>query len=70
MSWLLPERLKPPFVSIIQIFRERKDYLERYELNGGIVRYDEKSEELCICMDTYSDDINSDSWKLLSEVID
>ncbi|RIY22153.1 restriction endonuclease subunit R, partial [Bifidobacteriaceae bacterium VN002] len=51
-------------------FKVLKDYLERYELNGGIVRYDEKSEELCICMDTYSEDIKSDSWKLLSEVLD
>ncbi len=38
-------------------------------LKGGIVRYDEKSEELCICMDDYSDDIGSDSWKVLSEVL-
>ena len=46
-----------------------KDYLERYGLRGGIVRYDEKSEELCICMDDYADDIQSDSWKVLSTVI-
>lgn len=51
-------------------FKVLKDYLERYELNGGIVHYDEKSEELCICMDTYSEDIKSDSRKLLSEVLD
>lgn len=51
-------------------FAVLKDYLDRYSLKGGIVRYDEKSEELCICMDNYSDDINSDSWELLTEVIE
>ena len=40
-----------------------------YFLLGGIVRYDEKSEELCICMDSYSDDIRDDCWKVLSEVL-
>lgn len=51
-------------------FEVLKDYLTRYNLKGGIVRYDGKSEELCICMDTYSEDINSDSWKLLSEIME
>lgn len=50
-------------------FKVLKDYLERYGLKGGIVCYDDKSEELCICMDAYSDDINSDSWKILSDVL-
>ncbi len=50
-------------------FAVLKDYLDRYGLKGGIVRYDEKSEELCICMDSYSDDITSDDWKVLSEVL-
>ena len=50
-------------------FAVLKDYLERYSLNGGIVRYDEKSEELCICMDSYSEDINSDSWVVLSDIL-
>ena len=50
-------------------FAVLKDYLERYGLKGGIVRFDERSEELCICMDSYSDDINSDSWILLSDVL-
>ena len=31
-------------------FAVLKDYLDRYGLKGGIVRYDEKSEELCICI--------------------
>ena len=51
-------------------FEVLKDYLTRYNLKGGIVRYDGKSEELCICMDSYSEDINSDSWKLLSEIME
>lgn len=50
-------------------FAVLKDYLERYSLKGGIVRYDEKSEELCICMDSYSEDINSDSWVVLSDIL-
>lgn len=50
-------------------FAVLKDYLERYGLKGGIVRYDEKSEELCICMDSYSEDINSDSWVVLSHIL-
>lgn len=50
-------------------FEVLKDYLNRYGLKGGIVRYDGKSEELCICMDTYSDDINSDSWVVLSDIL-
>lgn len=51
-------------------FAVLKDYLKRYGLNGGIVHYDKKREELCICMGSYSDDIGSNDWKLLSKVID
>lgn len=50
-------------------FAVLKDYLDRYGLKGGIVRYDEKSEELCICMDIYSDDIRDDCWKVLSDIV-
>lgn len=39
------------------------------ETKGGIVRYDKKSEELCICIDNYSEDINSDSWVLLGDIL-
>jgi len=49
-------------------FAVLKDYLDRYGLKGGIVRYDEKSEELCICMDSYSDDVRDDCWKVLSDI--
>jgi len=50
-------------------FAVLRDYLDRYGLKGGIVRYDEKSEELCICMDSYSDNIRNDNWKVLSDII-
>ena len=49
-------------------FAVLKEYLDRYGLKGGIVRYDEKSEELCICMDSYSNDIRDDCWKVLSDI--
>lgn len=50
-------------------FKVLKNYLTRHELKGGIVRNDAKSDELCICMDKYSDDINSKEWLLLSDVL-
>ncbi len=46
-----------------------RNYLSRYTLRGGFVRLDKKSGELCICIDNYSDDITSDSWVLLEDVI-
>ncbi len=49
-------------------FDELKRYLTKYNLKGGFVRFDKKSEELCICMNNYSDDIHSSDWKLLSEI--
>lgn len=50
-------------------FSVLKEYLERYGLKGGIVRYDEKSEELCICMESYSEDIKNDNWAVLSNIL-
>jgi type III restriction enzyme len=44
-------------------------YITQNNLKGGFVRKDEKSRELCICTGEYSNDINSDKWRLLSEVI-
>lgn len=46
-----------------------KKYLTKYSLSGGIVRQDKQSSELCICTETYSDDIKSDSWVLLSDIM-
>lgn len=50
-------------------FKILKDYLTEHELKGGIVRKDATTDELCICMDIYSDDINSDNWQLLNDVL-
>ncbi len=50
-------------------FAVLKNYTSKYNLFGGIVRQDKQSSELCICTDTYSDDIKSDSWSLLSDVL-
>jgi type III restriction enzyme len=47
-----------------------KEYLNKYGLKGGFVRYDKQSEELCICTDNYNDDIHSDDWKILREVFE
>ena len=46
-----------------------RDYLIRHGLHGGIVRMDKQSQKLCICMDEYNEDIKSDSWELLKDVL-
>ena len=51
-------------------FEVLRAYIDKYELQGGFVRYDKQSEELCICIDDYSDDIHSNAWRLLCEVFD
>lgn len=43
-------------------------YLKKYGLKGGLVRQDKLSYELCICTETFSKDIQSDAWQLLSEI--
>lgn len=50
-------------------FEILKRYLNKYRLKGGIVRQDKQSFELCICTDQYTEDIKSNAWKVLSEVI-
>lgn len=52
-----------------QKFNVLKGYCTKYGKQGGIVRYDKQSMQLCICTDTYNDDIHNDSWQLLSEVL-
>lgn len=57
----------------IDIFSSKKfevlqSYLKKRAIKGGFVRYDKQSEELCICTENYSDDIHSDSWKILKDV--
>ena len=51
-------------------FKVLKDYLTEHGLKGGIVRNDATTDELCICMDTYSEDINSNNWVVLSSVLE
>ena len=46
-----------------------KAYLDKNHLNGGFVRNDNKSDELCICTNIYSDDINGNDWILLSKLL-
>lgn len=46
-----------------------KAYLDEHGLKGGIVRNDATTDELCICMEHYSDDISSDDWAILSDVL-
>ena len=50
-------------------FEVLKAYLQKQKLKGGFVRKDKQSQELCICTEHYSDDIQSKDWKLLREVI-
>lgn len=50
-------------------FEVLKNYLEKYGLHGGFVREDKQSQELCICMDEYGEDIKSEWWNLLSDII-
>lgn len=46
-----------------------KEYLTEHGLKGGIVRNYDITDELCICMDHYSDDIQSDDWQVLESVL-
>jgi len=50
-------------------FTVLKTYCGKYGKQGGIVRYDKKSMRLCICTDVYSDNVNDENWKLLSEML-
>lgn len=49
-------------------FDALKKYLSKHGLKGGFVRYDKQSEELCICVDNYNEDIHSDSWIILKDL--
>ena len=57
----------------IDIFSSKKfevlqSYLKKHAIKGGFVRYDKQSEELCICTENYSDDINSSNWQIITNV--
>ena len=45
-----------------------KNYLAEHGLKGGIVRNDATTDELCICMEQYSNDINSNDWVVLKNI--
>lgn len=53
----------------VKKFDVLKAYLNEHGLQGGIVRNDAVTDELCICMDNYSDDISSDDWQVLENVL-
>jgi type III restriction enzyme len=50
-------------------FEVLKRYLDKHKLKGGFVRKDKSNNELFICMNEYSDDISSEEWQLLEEVL-
>lgn len=50
-------------------FEVLKTYIQKYNLKGGFVRKDKLSQELCICTEQYSNDIQSDDWELLKKLI-
>lgn len=50
-------------------FEVLKNYLNKHNLKGGFVRKDKSNNELFICTENYSDDISSDDWQLLEEVL-
>lgn len=50
-------------------FEVLKAYLDKHKLKGGFVRKETQSQELCICSENYSDDIQNNDWKLLKDVL-
>ncbi len=50
-------------------FAVLKEYLDKHGFKGGIVRNDAATDELCICMNNYSDDIASDDWQVLESIL-
>jgi len=50
-------------------FEVLKKYLDKYGLKGGIVRNDERSDELCICTEHYSVDIQSYDWAVFASIL-
>lgn len=50
-------------------FNVLKQYLQKYHIKGGFVRQDKHSQELCICTDEYNDDINSQNWMVLKQML-
>jgi len=51
-------------------FEALKAYLKKHNLKGGFVRQNKEDMNLYICTENYSDDIDSDGWELLEDVIE
>lgn len=49
-------------------FEVLKNYLKACNLKGGFVRTNRK-EKLCICTETFNDDIDGQDWQLLEDVM-
>lgn len=50
-------------------FEVLKNYLNKHNLKGGFVRKDKSNNELFICTDNYTDDIESENWNLLDDYL-
>lgn len=50
-------------------FEVLKAYLDKHCIKGGFVREDKQSKELCICTESYNDDVHSESWRLLRDFL-
>ena len=58
----------------IDIFSPKKcsvlqNYLTKHNIHGGFVRQDKASMELLICTGTYNDDVASEAWKVLRDIL-
>lgn len=51
-------------------FEALKAYLKKHKLKGGFVRQNKEDTNLYICTENYSENIDSDDWKLLEDVIE
>lgn len=49
--------------------KEQVNVMPPNGLHGSFVRENKQSQELCICMDEYSDDIKSEHWMMLTDMV-
>ena len=50
-------------------FEVLKVYLDKHDLNGGFVRENKQSMELCICIESFNDDVHNEGWVLPKELL-
>ena len=55
--------------ALLEELRQLRAYLDAHGFQGGIVRNDETTDELCICTQRYCEDIASADWQVLSECL-